>query len=63
MRGSIKIGKEQYQIVSTGTKNRMQKLAEPYRERGYSARVIKGRGVASKEYILYVLPKKPKGVR
>ena len=60
MRGSIKLGKKQYFAMSSGTKNRMQKLAEPYREIGHKARVLKGRGTASKEYILYVLPKKVK---
>ena len=60
MRGSIKIGKHQYQMVSTGTKNHMQKMAEEYYNNGYRYRVIKLRGVASGEYGLYVLPRKVK---
>ena len=60
MRGSIKIGKLQYFAMHTGTKVNIEQLANEYRLRGNLARVRKGKGTASKEYILYVLPKKPK---
>ena len=60
MRGSIKIGKDTYQAIYSGSLSRMQTEATTHRRMGYKASVRKGRGTASKEYILYVLPKKPK---
>ena len=60
MRGSIKIGKKQYFAMHSGKKIAMEQLANEYRLRGHLASVRKGRGVTSKEYILYVLPKKVK---
>ena len=60
MRGSLKVGKLQYYIVSKGTKAYAQKMATKYRGYGYLTRVKKLTGIATGEYGLYVLPKKVK---
>ena len=63
MRGSLKVGKLQYRAVNSGTKEKMVKEAVAWEKAGNKYLVRKGRGVFYNKYILYVLPKKPKGVR
>ena len=63
MRGTLKVGKLQYRAVNSGTKEQMEKASLAWITTGNKYLVRKGRGVFYNKYILYVLPKKPKGVR